>query len=153
MCLFFAAVDFTARVWTSSVRESCANLGRRQCWLQPAPPNCLQISAMSWSSSLGRWRLLFLPMPKKKKAMNGFWKYLTCRKLFNTFFPEQEGKSRKRMVFSFFFLFWCVKNLGFGFHLENAKRETLPVWEWNTAIGFGQSKALSRKTATTIPLS
>lgn len=90
---------------------------------------------------------------KKKKAMNWFWKYLTCWKLFNTFFPEQEGKSRKRMVFSFFFLFWCVKNLGFGFHLENAKRETLPVWKWNTAIGFGQSKALSRKTATTIPLS
>jgi len=64
---------------------------------------------------------------KKKKAMDWLRKYLTCQKLFSTFFPEREGKSKKRIVFSFLFLFWCVKTLGFGFHLENAKRETLPV--------------------------
>lgn len=26
------------------------------------------------------------------------------------------------MVFSFLFLFWCVKTLGFGFHLEKHKK-------------------------------
>lgn len=45
------------------------------------------------------------------------------QKLLNTFFSEQEGKSSKRIVF----LFWCVKTLGFGFHLENAIKGTLPA--------------------------
>lgn len=91
---------------------------------------------------------------KKKKSYELVLKVFDLSKALQYFLSGAGREKQKKSGFQlFFFLFLCVKNLGFGFHLENAKRETLPVWKWNTAVGCGQSKALSRKTATTTPLS
>lgn len=48
-------------------------------------------------------------------------------KAFQYFLARAGREKQKRMAVSFLFLFWCVKTLGFVFHLENTERETLPV--------------------------